>query len=240
MTFTTSFRIKRLADCVKLQPLDFGDLALFDKLQGSEYYVGTFETPSKRKTYDQVKTVWKLVSVIFQSQEGRKGTKDELYSMYTDLLDEYAMKRPSSLNTEKLVPIHVSEADTKACAYFIEGLMIHLSEYCSLPMNAQTEVREILFEWENWRGNLGVDTVIQCSEQEYRERHPFSEASGKGGCLHLHHIVTKGSNEKLRHITANWLMLTVEEHEKLHRYGYKWFIETFPHLRGKIENAFSL
>lgn len=117
--------------------------------------------------------------------------------------------------------------------------MCHLAQYCDLNTTAQTEVRELLFEWEEWRGTL-TDQVQNCTMEEYRERHPYSEASGKGGSLHLHHIVTKGSCEKLRNVTANWLMLTPQEHENLHQYGYTWFLKTYPHLKGKIERAFKL
>lgn len=242
MEFTSRINIKKQELSYTISPLDYCDMQLFDRLikENKEYYDLKLSTPVNHRTYDQLRTVWKLVTVIFQSQNERKPTEQERYELYEDLLEEYAEKRPSTIDKNKLVPVHISKADTKAGAYFIEGLMYHLSEYCDLNMTAQTEVRELLFEWEEWSGTLGFDSIVQCTENEYRERHPFSEASGKGGDLHLHHIVTKGSCEKLRHVTANWLMLTPDEHQKLHQYGYTWFLKTYPHLKGKIERAFKL
>lgn len=241
MEFKTQFKIKRGTNCIMLQPLDMRDMALFDKLieKGDNVYSGTFGTVKKTKTYKQLATVWKLVSIIFQSMEGRKPTANESRELYEDLLEEYAEKRPSKVNG-KLVPVHVSEADTKACAYFIEGLMIHLAQFCELPIDAQTEVRELFFLQEYYTGQFGVDWVNQCSENEYRERHPVSEASGIGYKLHLHHIVTKGSAEALRHVTANWVMLTQGEHKELHDMGEEFFLEKYPHLVPKFRRAHSL
>lgn len=241
MTFDTEYRIKRCADHVKIQPVDLGDLALFDKLMqsGSETFCGKFSTPKKERTYSQLRTVWKLVTIIFQSMDGRKPTEDERYNLYLDLLDEYGEKRPSSISG-KLVPVHVSDKDPKACAYFIEGLMLHLAQYCDLQMDEQTQVRSLLFEWECHTGKYGADMVTQISESEYRLRHPISEASGRGGNLHLHHIVPKGECEALRHVTANWVMLTDDEHRELHQHGDTAFLSIYPHLEPKFARAKSL
>ena len=241
MKFNARVNLEKSDGCYKVKPLDLSDVKLFEKLlqTNKDFYNMEISTPVNYRTYDQLRTVWKLVTVIFQSQNERSPTEDERYALYEDLLEEYAEKRPSTLDKNKLVPVHISKADTKAGAYFIEGLMCHLSQYCDLNTTAQTEVRELLFEWEEWRGTL-TDKVQNCTMEEYRERHPYSEASGKGGTLHLHHIVTKGSCEKLRNVTANWLMLTPQEHENLHQYGYGWFERTYPHLKGKIERAFKL
>lgn len=238
MTFETEYRIKRCADHVKIQPVNLGDLALFDKMMqgGSETYTGTFSTPKKERTYSQLRTVWKLVTIIFQSMEYRKPTEDERYNLYLDLLDEYGEKRMNPING-RLIPVHVSDKDPKACAYFIEGLMLHLAQYCDLQMDAQTQVRSLLFEWELHTGKYGSEFVHQITESEYKLRHPISEASGKGGTLHLHHIVPKGECEALRHVTANWVMLTEDEHMELHRIGVDSWLNKYPHLVPKFARA---
>ena len=242
MEITVPIKLQRESDCIKLFPLQKNDLKLFDLLlqKNAPYIDSVFKTPLRAKTYDQVKTVWKLVEVIFFSMENRKPTTEEKKQLYEDLLEEYAERRPSKLNPDKLIPVHVSKSDTKACAYFIEGLMLHLSQYCDLNMDAQTEVRALLFEWSAFMGNLGAEFIDNCSESEYHQRHPYSEASGKGGTLHLHHIVHKGSHEELRHITANWVMLTPEEHNDLHSNGEEQFLCKYPHLRDKFNRAKSL
>lgn len=241
MEFTTNCRIRTEQDRIVLEPLTEEERKLFFKSIHckNDYFVIKCSSPRKEKTYKQIKTVWKLIAIIFQSQEGRKPTAEESQVLYEELLEEYAMKRKSAL-TGKLLPIHVSRADSFQLAYFIEGLMLHLAQYCDLPMDAQTEVRALLFEWEYYLGLNDDPDKIQCSEEIYRERHPFSEASGKGGSLHLHHIVTKGSHEELRHITANWVMLTWEEHREIHDIGDEAFLSKYPHLKPKFEKAKSL
>lgn len=240
MEFKSDFIAIRCADYIKLKPCNAGDMVLFDKLlaSGCDHFKGTFGTPKKEKTYKQLATVWKLVDIIFKSMEGRKPTSQEARELYEDLLEEYAERRPSSVSG-KLVPVHVSEADTKACAYFIEGLMLHLAQFCDLPMDAQTEVRELFFLQEYYTGKFGADWITQCSEAEYRERHPMSEASGVGGALHLHHLVTRASCEALKNVTANWCMLLPSEHELIHK-NEKKFFELYPHLKPKWERAHML
>ena len=228
-------------DCVLIQPCNLADLSLFNNIKEKqqEYLVLELSTPIKAKTYDQVKTVWKLVDVIFCSQEleKRKPTEEERRELYEDLLEEYALRRPSKVNPNKLVPVHVSKADTKACAFFIEGLMLHLANYCDLDVDDTTEVTHLLNEWQEWYGTVDAIDIDNVSMTEYHERHPYSEASGEGGALHLHHIVSKGSCERLRDVTANWVMLTVKEHKELHDYGEEVFLKKFPHLKAKFKRA---
>lgn len=242
MKFTTQVRMKMAKDCVLVQPCNLTDLQLFGKIieKQKEVLICEVSTPIKAKSYDQVKTVWKLVELIFISQEGRKPTEEERRALYEDLLEEYAMKRPSNINPNKLVPIHVSKTDTKACAYFIQGLMFHLASYCDLNVQDSTQVKQLLAEWQEWYGSIDASEIENVSMAEYHEMHPYSEASGLGGDLHLHHIVPKGASEKLRDVTANWVILTVAEHSFLHNYGEKKFIERFPHLRNKFARANAL
>ena len=235
MEFSTKIKLKKQEKSFVITPLE-NDHILFDKLlnTNNEYFLISISTPIVRKTYSQVKTVWKLVEMIFISQEGRKPTEQERRCLYEDLLEEYGMKRVSSI-TGKLIPIHVSQSDIKACAFFIEGLIIHLASYCELPLQAQTEVKQIIQQWHSFNGTRKIEDVENCSMEEYRARHIVSEASCLGGELHLHHIITKGSDERLRDCTANWIMLTIKEHQLLHQYGEKWFLRKYPHLKEKFE-----
>lgn len=215
--------------------LENNDKMLFDKLvsKNSEYYICNIKTPLKNKSYSQVKTIWKLIEIIFMSQEFRKPTEEEKKNLCDDLLDEYGMKRLNVIN-KKLVPIRISQSDTKACSYFIEGLILHLANYCDLTLKMQTDVKVVIQDWYNYYNTKPIELVENCTVEEYRERHVVSEASCLGGDLHLHHIITKGSDERLRNCTANWLMLTVEEHNQLHNYGEDYFLKKYPHLVTKF------
>jgi hypothetical protein len=102
-----------------------------------------------------------------------------------------------------------------------------------------------LHEWEEWRGSLEIDPIdysdLECTkpltESEWRERHKVSEASGQGGIIVLHHIVTRGSNKAAENKIWNWLALTEEEHRMLHASGNDNFLRIYPHLKGRVDRA---
>jgi len=249
MEFTCPIQMKPIPDsnCFTIKVLDDGDKALFEKLVGKgkdgikTVYKGTFALEEKTRSYDQLKTVWKLISIIFESMEGRKGTAGEQYSLYLELLSEYASKVVCKLNGN-LRQVHISKSDP-ACtvgtaAYFIEGLMIHLSQFCDLPIGPQTEVRGLLTEWLSWRGGLEDDPLDDnMSEEVWRVRHVISEASGKSGQIQLAHIVSRGTDQEDINEAWNWLALSPSEHALQHACGWDAFLAKFPHLRGRVERA---
>ena len=204
----------------------------------------TLDLPYQRRTFRQNSAVWKLVTVIFENMEGRKPAEDEKYGLYLDLLDAYADKVPNRVRGGTR-PVHISEANSIEGSRFIDGLLHHLATECGLSCDAQATVQEVLYEWEAWRGGLEHDPsdyadaeqTVMLSEKEWRRKHVYSEASGRGGNIVLHHIVTRGSNKAAEDKTWNWLALTNEEHETLHRFGNGHFLGVYPHLRGRLERA---
>jgi hypothetical protein len=116
---------------------------------------------------------------------------------------------------------------------------------CNIDYKTHSTVVDVIQEWENWRGSLEVDPMDysdrECTklltESEWRERRRVSEASGRGGVIHLHHIVTRGSNKAAENKTWNWLALTHDEHSMMHEKGSEYFLSIYPHLRGKISRA---
>jgi len=203
-----------------------------------------FELKHQKRTYKQNSTVWKLVEAIWASMEKDPPTEEEKYSLYLDLLDAYADKVKNRI-TGELRPIHISESNSLEGARFIDGLLYHLTSTCNLDYNTQSTVMDVLYEWEEWRGTLEVDPMdysdLECTkfltEAEWRERHRVSEASGMGGQLVLHHIVTRGSNKAAENKTWNWLCLTDEEHRMLHDHGNEYFLNIYTHLRGRFMRA---
>ena len=214
--------------------------------RGSESYLHiTFDLPYRSKSYKQLRTIFALVTAIFVSMDGRLPTEEEKYELYLDLLDAYGMKTPSKIKTNTLRVIHMSEANTFEAAYFINELMLHLSSECGLPLDIQTDVQSLLWEWTIWRGGEQTDPLdywdSACTqpidEAEWRRRHAYSEASGLKGHIHLHHIATRGAHPEAKDAVWNWCALTHEEHESLHRIGEKAFLQRFPHLSGKFTRA---
>lgn len=192
----------------------------------------------QNRTFKQLRAVWKLVEVIFTSMEDRKPTDSEKYELYLDLLELYADKTPSRLRSDTLRPVHISESNTVAAARFIDGLLYHLATECKLSYDLEADVRKVLYEWEIWRGKQEHDFMDDMTVTEWRQRAVYSEASGMGGNVDCHHIVSRGAAPQFTDCAWNVLALTRQEHEFFHAHGWNVFLEKYPHLRGKVERAF--
>lgn len=194
------------------------------------------DAPFQKRTIKELNTAWKLISIIFESQFGRRGTDNELYELYEDLLPEYAEKTPCLLYPDRLRPVRLSEANTVQAATFIDGLIFHLCRYCDLKQDLQADVRTTIYEWETWRGKQKKDFTAEMTESEWRKRAVYSEASGIGSGIELHHMLTRGAHPELAGDPENWMALTHGEHMEFHDKGEAEFLEKYPHLRGRFEH----
>jgi hypothetical protein len=194
----------------------------------------------QKRTFRQLRAVFKLVTVIFQSdsENHRKPTEEEKYSLYLDLLGLYADKIPNRY-TGELRSIHISEANTMAGSHFIDGLMFHVTTLCNLPNDLQATVRSVLYEWEIWRGKQEHDVNDDRTISEMREYLVYSEASGRTP-VHFHHIVSRGACPAAIEKAWNILALTPDEHNFFHQQCKTWeeFFDVYPHLRGRVEMAY--
>lgn len=192
------------------------------------------------RTFKQLRAVWKLVTVIFQSdsENHRLPTEEEKYSLYLDLLELYADKIPNRY-TGELRSIHISEANTLAAAHLVDGLLYHIVTMCKLPNDLQATVRSVLYEWEIWRGKQEHDINDDRTIPEMRQYLVYSEASGRTP-VHFHHIVSRGACPAAIHKAWNILALTPSEHNFFHQQCKSWndFLEVYPHLRGRVETAY--
>ena len=197
------------------------------------------DAPYQHRTFKQNSAVWVLIGIIFQSMEGRNGTHEELYDLYSSLLEEYADKKPSRING-RLRPVHLSEMNTEQAGRFIDSLLMFIATSCDLNYDQQTDVRKFIYEWEEWKNRPENEFEEFSSLEEMREKVRFSEASGKGGAIHFHHIVTRGACPAAIKKTWNLMALTPDEHNFFHQQCKTWddFLEVYPHLRNKVERAF--
>jgi hypothetical protein len=208
------------------------------------FLTALFDLAYQKRTFKQNSAVWVLVTAIFESMEGRKPTEEEKYDLYLDLLEVYADKAPNRL-TGGTRPIHISESNSLEGSRFIDGLLSHLATECSLSYESQTTVQEVLQEWEQWRGGLEKDhtdyadaeQTEMLTEAEWREKHVYSEASGRGGVIVRAHIVSRGSDAADIEKSWNWIAMLPEEHEEQHRIGWDEFLSIYPHLRGRVDRA---
>jgi hypothetical protein len=106
-------------------------------------------------------------------------------------------------------------------------------------------VQEVLEEWETWRGGLENDyadyadrgQTKMLTEEEWRGKHVYSEASGRGGPIERAHIVSRGADAADIEMSWNWIALTPDEHAEQHRRGWDEFLQIYPHLRGRVDRA---
>lgn len=251
MTITGFFHGVLHNDIIALKVADPKDKILIDKLFKSKYERENrskkeillkceIEAAFQHRSFKQLNAVFKLVEVIFMSdsENHRKPTQSEKYELYLDLLELYADKIPNRY-TNELRSIHISESNTMAAAHFIDGLLYHLSTYCQLNMDLESTVRKVLYEWEIWRGQNQIDINDDRTIEEMRKYVIYSEASGKRGNIHFHHIVSRGACPAAKDKAWNIVALLPEEHAFYHQQckNYREFLERYPHLKGKIENA---
>lgn len=191
----------------------------------------------QKRSFRQLSAVWKLVEVIFESENMRRPLEEEKYELYLDLLELYADKIPNRYNNQ-LRAIHISESNTMAAAHFIDGLLFHLSAMCNLTDDLQATVRSVLYEWEIWRGRQERDINDDRTIDEMRKYVVYSEASGRAP-VHFHHIVSRGACPAAIDKAWNIVALHPDEHMFFHEQcrNYEEFLEVYPHLRGKVERA---
>ena len=229
---------------ITLWPTSDRDAALLEKLvsakRAREQKTGeeallqcSLELPSQKRTVKQNSTAFKIISLIFESQEGRKPTEGEKKSLYYDLLETHADKMPTRGGL-RLRPVHLSEANIEQAARFIDGLLFELCTCCDLPQDLQADARQIIYEWEVWRGQQKEDFTASMTEKEWRARAVYSEASGLGGDIELHHILPKGSHPQFANDPENWMALTHWEHREFHDLGRERFLQKYPHLAGRF------
>jgi hypothetical protein len=128
-----------------------------EKRNQKEFFVqAALDLPYQHRTFKQNSTVWKLITVIFESMEMRLPDEEEKYALYYDLLDAYADKVPNRIKGG-LRPVHISESNSLEGSRFIDGLLYHIATECGLSSDAQATVQEVLQEWEEWRGRLETD-----------------------------------------------------------------------------------
>ncbi|WP_461246536.1 hypothetical protein [Treponema sp. R6D11] len=219
-----------------------------EEYNNKEYFVQTFLTlPQQHRTHKQLKSVFALVTAIFESMEGRTPLDDEKTKLYYDLLDLYADKVPNRFNKE-LRPVHISEANSIQGSRFIDGLLQHLATECELDYGTMATVQSVLEDWEDWKGRQEYDPSdyrdVNCQEMlthdEWIKTHPYSEASGRSGRIVRAHIVSRGSDAADIEKSWNWLALLWDEHEKQHRIGWDAFLQIYPHLKGRVDRARTL
>lgn len=243
-------------DYIVLTPADAKDRSLLRKLFNAKSERESrrceesllnclIDLPYKSKSFSQLGAIFKVITSIFESMENRRPCEEEKYNLYLDLLEEYADRVPSRIHPGRIRCVHLSESNTFEASHFLEAIIVHLVSMCDINIDIQADVRQVLWEWETWRGSQGLDPcdyydkacTLPLSETDFRKRNIVSAASGISDKLQLHHIVSRGSDTAAIECVWNWVMLTDDEHRELHQYGEKYFLRKYPHLNGRFTRA---
>ena len=214
---------------------------------GNRYVTVVINQAKGNKTYDQVKTVFALISILYQcNNEGRKPTKEQLNSYYESLLWDFADKKPDPLHPDREMPVRLSEMSKIQAAHFINCLINLIVEYCELDDTQQIAVKELFQEFKK---HTSVGEGNPCdydkdgtllSIDEWCERNNVSMASGvNDGTLEIAHILSKGAHEEYRNCVWNFLRLTHHEHIEIqHRKGWEELLAIYPHLIPRVKAAY--
>ncbi len=212
----------------------------------NKYVTVTINVSRSNKTYDQVKTVFALCSILFQSQYDRKPTSEENQKFYESLLWDFADREPDLLHPEREVPIHLSKMSKMQAAQFINNIMALIIENCDLNDRQQIEVKE-LFQQFKAQTSVGEGNPCDYDEEgnllsidDWCERNNVSMASGvNDGTLEIAHIISKGSHPEYRDCVWNFLRLTHYEHLEIqHRKGWSELLKIYPHLLPRVKSAY--
>lgn len=121
----------------------------------------------QHRSFKQLRAVWKLIEVIFESENGRLPVEEEKYELYLDLLELYADKIPNRYN-KQLRTIHISESNTVAASHFLEGLLYHLANMCNL-MNTDFFMNSVKIGMSFWTSILIY--VEKLNERKKKQRY---------------------------------------------------------------------
>lgn len=228
-------------------PSDRRILNSFCESLGPHYATVTANWSRSNKTYDQVKTVFALTSILFQCNFDRVPSQSENEAMYRSLLEDYAPRKDDILHPERTVPITLSEMSKYEAMQFINALLNLIMENCDLTDSQQVDVKRIFeeFQTNNSSGECNPTDYhkdgTMLTEEEFRQQNNFSFASGIKGSeerpLHLHHILTR-HHAAAKDCSWNWLMLLPEEHDYFHQNGYEKFFELYPSVAKRVKTAF--
>ena len=249
---TFKARAKEYKNGCLLIPATVVDKRLLDAFcrSAENSYVTVTATLKKNlKSYDQCKTIFALINLMFELNHDRKPTEQEQAFLYTKLLWKYADRMEDPDDPDTTIPISLSNMDKIQASHFINSIMAEIYEntHGSMSTYQELDLKELFeeFQAENGYGDLNPIDYDKdgnlLSEEEWREKNKFSFASGvRTEDLQLAHILSRGAHEAFRNCPWNWLMLTDYEHNQIQHAKGGWLklLTLYPHLAPRVKNAY--
>lgn len=225
-------------------------LNMFSEENSGKYVTVTVNLQKGDKTYDQVKTVWALISILFEAQNNRQPQVFESEIMYNSLILEYAERITDPRHPEQSVPITLSQMSIEQAARFIQNIELEVimsidESHCEWDDKLKCDVNEIFTMFEDYKGgckndptDYGPDGQL-LSTAEWVKTHNVSMASGSRENLEIAHIVSKGTAPQYRDCCWNFLRLTHYEHIEIQhgKDGWTTLLKIYPWLRKRVRRA---
>ena len=190
----------------------------------------------------QNRLYWALLRILSYEMKGSHGYEDQIHE---ELLAMYSPRIPSILG-EADKPKRSKDMDTwEFSTYLMTNVFRHLAEL-GAQVDRPEDIRAYWMDFYEWRGQQGRDPVQIGDLNEYRVAVPYCEAclvgtwsvGEKGDDIdsgHLAHIVSRGAGGKDE--TWNIFHLCAEHHAEQHQVGWLRFVEDFPHLGWRVNQA---
>ena len=199
------------------------------------------------KTFDQVRTVWALIEILYEIENGAKPTDKQAAFTYMSLINRYAPRIEDPLNKIETIPLTLSQMDKGQASVFINSIMNEIMEKMGMTADKSliVDVQDLFTEFVEWRGRQKKDPIDVDSEGNWLsvdawcERNNASMASGSMEQLEICHIISKGKREDLRDCVWNFLRMTHHEHIEIqHKQGWQKLLSIYPHLLPRVKAAY--
>lgn len=229
-------------------PNDKRTLDMFcNNLPQNDYVRVVLSETKANKSYDQVRTIWALISIIYEIDNHSKPTAEQAALYYTHFINLYAPMQDDPLDPTKKIPVTLSKMTKYEATVFVNCLMKEAMQRMGISPDKSliVDVEELFTEFIEWRNKQKIDPIDVdengnwLSIDEWCERNPASMASGSTEELEVCHIITKSKRPDLRECVWNLLRMTHYEHIEIqHRFGWERLLSIYPHLTARVKAAY--
>lgn len=202
----------------------------------------SLEVHYKRRTLDQNRLYWSLLSVLSYEAKGSHGHEEEIHE---EMLQLYAPRVDSALGGPQ-VPMrskHMSTVQFATC--LLNNVFRELAEHGTQVYKPE-DIRAYWMDFYKWRSEQKRDPVQIASFDEYRKAVPYCEAclentwrTDEDGIYrdqgHIAHIISRGAGGS--DDTTNVFHFCAKHHALQHQIGWETFLKQFPHLQWRYDQA---
>lgn len=228
-------------------PIDKKSLDMFASSVSNKYVRINLTDINANKTFDQVRTIWALIDVLYEIEHGAKPTVRQASLTYAHLIEMYAPEADDPLDPSKKIKLTLSLMSKYEASVFINSIMNECLE--RMGKNPETslivDVQDLFIEFIEWRGRQKKDPIDVdengewLSIDEWCERNTVSMASGSKEQVEVCHIISRGHRPDLTKCVWNLLRMTHYEHLSIqHAKGWQELLSIYPHLIPRVKAAY--